>query len=103
MNYKEGTETFGELTFKIHVDDYEESGLDYIDKEKFGKDDTTIKQKKRNVYECKYRIYEEDKNFKTLEYIKSKNNETIKTVLYLAAIVVVAIIAVTIKKNRTID
>ena len=101
INTKTESEMYGDITFKVKVSDYEQSGLDYVDKKDFGTEDVAIKHKTRNVYECTYRVYNSDKDFPMLDYIKSKNNETIKTVLYLAAIFVIVIIGINIKKNRS--
>ena len=88
-----------DITFKISKDDYNKLGLDYQTKKEFSEGDKAIKQEKRSFYECTYRVNQKDANYVSATNIKSRNNELIVNFLYIAAIVVLIIIALKVKKH----
>ena len=90
-----------DITFKISEDNYNKLGLDYQTSKEFSEGKNKIKQKKRSFYECTYRVNQQDANYVKANNIKSRHNETIVNLLYIAMIVVIVIIGLKIRKHLT--
>ena len=88
----ETNETGYIIKFKVSAKDFEKSGVNY-------QGDERKAIKKRSVYECSYTVKKTDEAYSSLEYIKSRNNETIVNFLYVGALIVLIVIGLNIRKN----